>query len=63
MQPNPFDLDKFKTAQARALRRRQLWHTARTACPDYQTFRASVGAIGRAVSRLIADEFGDLTAR
>lgn len=57
-----FDRSAFEAAQARAFRRRQLWHTARMACPDYQTFRASVGAIERAVSALLAEEFGDLAA-
>ena len=62
MQPDMFNRDAFTKAQTRAFRRRQLWHAARTACPDYETFRASVGAIERAVSRLLAEEFGDLTA-
>ena len=55
---DPFNRDAYHKAQARALRRRQLWHAARMACPDYQTFWASAGAIERAVSRLLAEEFG-----
>lgn len=62
MQRETFDRPAFEAAQARAFRRRQLWHAARMACPDYQTFRASAGAIERAVSRLLAEEFGDLSA-
>ncbi|WOI29127.1 hypothetical protein [Sulfitobacter dubius] len=57
-----FNREAFEVAQARTFRRRHLWHAARTACPDYATFRASVGAIERAVSALLAEEFGDLTA-
>ena len=57
-----FNCPALEAAQARALRRRQLWHAARMACPDYETFRASAGAIERAVSRLLAEEFGNLTA-
>lgn len=59
MQPDMFNLEKFKAAEARALRRRQLWHAARMACPDHATFRANVGAIECAVSALLAEEFGD----
>ena len=57
-----FNRPAFTKAQARAFRRRQLWHHARTAYPDHQTFRANAGAIERAVSALLAEEFGDLTA-
>lgn len=59
MPPDVFNRPAFTKAQARAFRRRQLWHAARTACPDYQAFRASAGAIERAVSRLLTEEFGD----
>lgn len=59
MPPDMFNRPAFTKAHARAFRRRQLWHAARMACPDYATFRASVGAIERAVSALLAEEFGD----
>lgn len=61
MQPDPFDRPAFKIAQARAFRRRQLWYAARIACPDYETFRTSIGAIERAVSALLTEEFGVLS--
>ena len=57
-----FNRPAFTKAQARAFRRRQLWHSARISCPDHQTFRANAAAIECAVSRLLAEEFGDLTA-
>ena len=56
------ELSDTRLALTRYWRRCQLWHAARLACPDNATFRASVGAIERAVSRLLAEEFGDLTA-
>ncbi|EPX82121.1 hypothetical protein [Salipiger mucosus] len=59
---NTFDPSAFKIAQARALRRRQLWHSARMACPDYVSFRANLSAIERAVALLLAEEFGDQIA-
>lgn len=62
MPPDMFNRDAFTKAQARAFRRRQLWHAARMACPDYSVFRANTGAIERTVSALLAEEFGDLTA-
>ena len=57
-----FNRPAFDAAQARAFRRRQLWHAARMACPDYATFRASAGEIERAISRLLTEEFGDPSA-
>lgn len=54
-----FNRSAIEAAQARAFRRRQLWHAARMACPDYQTFRASAGAIEYAVWALLTEEFGD----
>lgn len=47
----------FKSAKARQLRRAQLWHAARIACPSYEDFRDNMGAIERAVSALLAEEF------
>ena len=54
-------LELFKMAQERMLRRAQMWHAARLACPDYATFRASAGAIEHVISRRLAEEFGDHT--
>jgi len=50
--------DRFKVAMARYRRRCQLWHTARLACPDYETFRQSCRTIERAIAARLADEFG-----
>ena len=47
-----------RLAMARYWRRCQLWHAARLACPDYETFRASCGAIESAIEARLEDEFG-----
>ena len=53
--------DLFSRAKARQLRRNQLWHAARIACPSYEEFRENIGAIEHAVSALLSAEFGDFT--
>jgi hypothetical protein len=51
------DAALFAAAQARYLRRCQLWRNARCACPSYDTFRASVGEIEDAISAQLEREF------
>lgn len=52
-----FDAAKYLRARERMLRRAALWHAARLACPDYETFRQSCGAIERAIAARLEDEF------
>lgn len=40
----------FARAKMRQQRRNELWRSARLACPTYEAFRASAGAIERAVA-------------
>ena len=47
-----------RLAMARYWRRCQLWHAARRACPNYETFRQSCGAIERAIKARLEAEFG-----
>jgi len=46
----------LSVAMARYQRRCQLWKAARLACPDYETFRQSCGAIERAIAATLARE-------
>lgn len=50
--------DRFDIVMRRMRRRQALWAAARLACPDYETFRQSCGAIERAIAARLADEFG-----
>ena len=47
--------DRFDMAMRRMRRRQALWAAARAACPDVDS--ASVAAIERAISALLAEEF------
>lgn len=51
------DAALFAAAQARYLRRCQLWRSARRAFPSYETFRASTGAIEDLISAQLEREF------
>lgn len=51
------DAALFAAAQARYVRRCQLWRSARRACPSYDTFRASIRAIEDAISAQLEREF------
>jgi hypothetical protein len=46
--------DSFELAMRRMQRRTALWRAAREACPSYEAFRASTGAIERAIAVILA---------
>ncbi len=48
----------MEQALAKMHRRRALWHTARLASPDLESFRAHLGPIRKAIERVLIAEFG-----
>ena len=58
MQLRPDPAAMFARAKLRKVRRNQLWRSARLACSSYKIFRASIGAIERAIASQLEAEFG-----
>jgi hypothetical protein len=50
-------LEQYKIAQKRVLRRAQLWHASRLAVADYTEWRRAWPSIARAVAATLRREF------
>lgn len=55
--PANFDAAKYLVVRDRMHRRRQLWHSARLAFPDYAGFRANVHIVEAAIAAQLEREF------